>query len=104
MKSDESFVTVGKKHYKCWEGKGTTFKPSKSNAVGSLVLTGVEFAPNGDSIVGASDGKLMVFGGTSLKKALEGHSKCIDSVAVQHNHVYSGAKDGKIIVRGLDYK
>ena len=71
--------------------------------MGNLVLTCIEHAPNGDSVVGASDGKLMVFAGSALKKSLEGHSLCIDSLAIQHSRVYSGAKDGNVIVRALDY-
>ncbi len=82
MKDDSTFTTVGRKHYKCWSGKGASFSSQKSSAASNLILTSIEYAPNGDSVVGASDGKLMVFAGTSLKKSLEGHTQCIDSVAI----------------------
>lgn len=106
MKSDSQFVTVGVKHYKFWEAtKGNSvFSGVKANSVLNLTLTSIIFNDlNGDSVVGASDGQLMIFKQSAHLKSLQAHTLSIDSLFQSESRIYSGGKDGLIIVWSQNY-
>ena len=74
--------------------------------MGHLVLKDVKFNTNGDAVVGSSDGNLMIYKGSTFSKSIEKKKKnsAVEIITIDKKRIYSGAKDGLIIVWSLDYQ
>ena len=102
--TEDSWATVGVKHFVLWTLNGKTIKQAKGafgKACNKLSGIGV----NGNDIVcGASDGGVQIWTGNNLSRELESHHKLsCDCIHISANYVLSGGRDGLIIIFDKSY-
>lgn len=81
--SDNSFVSVGLKHFKFWEFDGKSVKGSsgsfgKSNC---NLICSIE-ASKEKVYTGVADGSILVWGGKSVIKAQKGHKGAVNALCI----------------------
>lgn len=81
--NENSFVTVGLKHYKQWNFTGSSLKGSKGSFKSDNLLTCVALAPNNNLICGSVKGELQIWSGTSnILVKNNAHQRMLDAIAV----------------------
>jgi len=104
FKDENSFATVGAKHFKLWtiasgniKGKMGNFS-GKDNRIGSIAYH------NGTALTGCFTGELFCWSGTTCSKvAGKNHTKLIDAITITPTHVITGGRDSKIVVMNTSY-
>lgn len=101
---ESSLVSVGVKHFKRWEIKGPSLKCIGKGQFGKScnILCCAE-VKNGQVFVGAGDGSLQIWSGTSIKNEKHLHKKPLDTIRCLENVILTGGKDAKInILKAAD--
>ncbi|CAD8200325.1 unnamed protein product [Paramecium octaurelia] len=104
--TDDAFVTVGVKHYKCWkydngkcQGKKGQFGKGASNNLSGIAING------NDTLCGAADGCIQVWKGEAFMKPLPSkHAQICDCITVTQDYVFSGGRDGVFFVLSKNYE
>lgn len=100
---EDTFVTVGIKHFKMWEIKGAIVSGKKGLfGKNCNFLLCVDTHEN-KAYVGAGDGSLQVWTGTSCSKAVKLHGgKPMDALKCLSKVVLTGGKDATVNIVALD--
>ena len=91
--SENSFVTIGVKHFKNWTISGKSMKGTSGavkkycNILCSCVVR------DGKAYVGASDGSLQVWQGSSITKSVKVHSGAIHALCLHEDKLLTGSSD-----------
>lgn len=107
-KNDKEFATCGVKHVKAFTLNGTNLngrKCSYAKSVGMIAMSCVSFVLNGVMLVGAADGSLIKFNGTSATKPIKHHNGAIWAIEPKDNKSFvTGGNDGKVTIWNAQMK